>query len=160
MPLGLGIGIVLVVAGLGVGLAGAHLRRLRAWDRPAWMLRGSSRRLHGLVWRAAVVSGWILIAGESRWMAAWTAAILASVWIWMGWVRSERYGSRRLLKELAALRRSEPSCGDRELLARIVLARHPEWGAELVDRIVSDHPEPRKLARMLARMERGWSAMG
>jgi len=148
-------GIALVVVGLAAWLHHTHLRRLRAWDRPAWLLHPAAPASYTAVRCAAVVAGWTLMALASPWLAGLTAAAIAAAWALRVWVRSERYVARRLRADLTALRRREPRRPERELLARLVLARHPEWGPELVDRIVADHPDTGSLARVLARMERG-----
>lgn len=147
-------GIVLVMIGLGGWLHHTHLRRLRAWDRPPWMLRPSAGWLYTTARCTAVVAGWILLALESRWLAGLVAASIAGAWGFLLWVRSERHTARRLRRDLAEVRRREPSRAERDILTRLVLARHPEWGPELVERIVADHPDPEGLARVLARMER------
>ena len=148
------IGIVLVMVGLGGWLHHAHLRRLRAWDRPAWALHAAAGSLYTAARCSAVVAGCILLALESRWLAGLVAAAIAGAWALLLWVRSERHAARQLRRDLAELRRREPSRAERDILARLVLARHPEWGPELAERIVADHPDPERLARVLARMER------
>jgi len=148
-------GIALVAVGLAGWLHHTHLRTLRAWDRPAWFLRPGATALYTAARWAAAVAGWILMALGSRRVAGLAAAAIAAAWAFRVWVRSERHMARRLRVDLAALRRREPRRAERDLLARLVLARHPEWGPELVERIVADHPDTGSLARVLARMERG-----
>ena len=152
-------GVVLIVSGLVGWLYDAHLGRQRTWDRPGWSLRPIPRGIFAVTRRVAVVAGWLLILDTSPWAGAVVAAVLVGAWGRMRFVRSDRYTTRRLEVELAALRRREPSADEHELLARVVLAHHPQWGAELVAQIVRDHPTPAGVARVVARMERGWSSL-
>ncbi len=155
----LGVGVVLILAGLVAWLYDAHLDRQRAWDRPAWSLRPLARGTFSATRRVLVVVGWISILQASRWAGVVAAVALTVAWSRIRWVRSARSTTRRLRAELDELRRRDPSCEEHELLGRLVLSRHPEWGPELVSQIVQDHPTPEGLARILTRMERGWSSL-
>lgn len=149
------VGFALVVAGLVTGLIEAHLSRLKAWDRPRWAL-GPVRGVLPVVRWIALALGVAVLAGASPVAAAGVATVLAAGWARLRWVRSERYVARQLRTAVADLRRRDPDAREHELLGRAVLERHPEWGPELVEQMVRDHPRTPSLARMIARMERGW----
>jgi hypothetical protein len=151
----LAAGGLLIVAGLIAWLYDQRLRELKAWDRPRWALRAAYRTAFSTARRLSVVAGWLLLASASPAAAAVVGVVIVGGWLRIRWVRTDGYTARRLRAEMATLRRRHPECDEGELLGRIVLARHPEWGSELADRIVTDNPTLPGLARVLNRMERG-----
>lgn len=151
------VGSVILVSGLLAGLFEAHVQRVRAWDRPAWLRSRSGRWALALGRRSLLVAGLAALFLGSAPVAILVAGALGSAGGWMRWARSDRYAARRLRSELADRRRAHPAEDEAELLRRIVLERHPEWGKELVARIVHDHPTTQGLARIMVRMERGWT---
>jgi hypothetical protein len=155
----LAVGSAIVVVGLFMGLIEAHVRRLEAWSRPRWALAPTSRRLFPYARRAVLASGVVVLFLGSIPVAVTVAAGLISIAWWMRWVRSPGYAERRLGSELARWRRDQPGVDDAELLGRILMARHPDWGEDLVARMIRDNPEPAALARIVTRMERGWDGI-
>ena len=80
--------------------------------------------------------------------------------------RCSRFGSSRdrslagppvfFGRDVERTRRVHPGLPERDLLVKAVLERHPAWGEELVSQMVLDYPEAADLARVVARMERGF----
>jgi hypothetical protein len=152
-------GVFLIAAGLVAWLYDERLRTLKAWDRPRWTLDRTTRLAFSTLRRIAVVAGWLLLLRASAAAAATLGVVLLGAWARIRWTRTDAYAARRLRADLAAERRAHPELEDRELLVRLVVSRHPEWGAELAEQMVTDHPSLPDLARMLNRMREGWSAL-
>jgi hypothetical protein len=152
----LAAGLLAVVVALGLGLFDAHLRRIKAWDRPAWTLWPCYRRAAPHLRRVLLLLGALFTWLASPKAAVGVAVGLAAAWGWRLRARSEGSLLRRARREIAELGRRHGGAADHEIHGRWLLGRHPEWGAELVDRIVRDHPSLPALVRLVARMERGW----
>ena len=152
-------GGLLILAGLIAWLYDERLRDLKAWDRPSWTLHRAYRVAFPTLRRALVMAGLLLLWTASRTTAIVVGAAILGGWARVRWARTEGYTTRRLRTELSALRRRHPECDDRELLSQLVRARHPDWGPELAEQIVTDNPELPDLVRILSRMQKGWSAL-
>lgn len=153
-------GGLLIIAGLIAWLYDERLRDLKAWDRPGWTRNRLYRAAFPTLRRALVVAGVLLLWATSRPTAIVVSAAILGGWARVRWVRTDSHARRRLRTELTTLRRRHPECDDQELLTRLVMAHHPDWGPELAQQIVTDNPELPNLARILNRMERGWSPIG
>ena len=147
-------GFGLVVSSLLMGLLESHFRRLRPWDRP----RGVLTPAFALVWtparRVVLVIGLGAILRGSRPAAAATAGALFAMLVYLRWVRSEGHARRHLEKVVEKVRRGRTGGGVAETMRTVLFARHPEWGADLIQRIIDDHPDPRSFARTVVRLER------
>ena len=152
-------GGLLIVAGLIAWLYHERLRGLKAWDRPRWTLHGTYRMAFSTLRRVLIIVGWLLMWSTSRAPAIVVGTAILGGWARVRWVRTDGYATRRLRTELASLRRRHPECDEPELLSRWIRARHPDWGPELAEQIVADNPGLPDLARILNRMEKGWSAL-
>jgi hypothetical protein len=151
------IGGGIVVLALVSGLVDAHLGRQPAWDRPTWTLSRGYRAVVAVVRPLLLATGVVLVLYDSPVAGAIVVALLLATWGRLRWVRSVRYRTAWLGRRLDALRRVHGGSTDHELLVRIVLERHPGWGEDLAQQIAADNPDVERLARALARMERGWS---
>ena len=84
------------------------------------------------------------------------AAILTAGWAYQRLIRSVAFRRWLMRREFATARRNSPGLPDREILFRLVMQRHPRWGEELIEQMVHDYPTVDRLARMVAKMERGF----
>jgi hypothetical protein len=154
------VALLAVIAALVMGLLEAHLRRIPAWDRPTWAWRGAGGTAWRILRRALLAVGLALLFVRSWIVGLAAGAILGAAWARMAWVRSVLHARRSLHRAIEESRHRHPGVDDHELCCRAVLERHPEWGPELVDRMVRDHPDLPTLARIVVRMERGWRQVG
>jgi len=152
-------GAILIVAGLLAWLYDERLRTLKAWDRPRWTLDRATRLAFSTLRRMVLVAGWLLLLWSSVTAALVVAAVLLGAWARIRWVRTDAYAVRRLRVDLETLRRRHPDQDETALLTRLVRSRHPDWGPELAEQMVTDYPDLADLARMLNRMQKGWSAL-
>jgi hypothetical protein len=152
-----GGGVVLLA--LALGLVDVHLGRQRTWNRPAWTLSRGYRAGVGIVRPLLLATGVILVFSGSVVAGVIVVVLLLAIWGRLRWVRSARYRVAMLGRRLDSLRRMHDGSTDHELLVRLVLERHPEWGEDLARQIASDNPDVGSLARVLARMEEGWSGI-
>lgn len=153
LPFGFG----LIALSLVMGLFEVHVRRLETWDRPRWTLSRAFPVTWPLARRAVVLFGLIVVVRASRPAAAVAVAGLVALWGYLAWMASERYASRRIARELRELQQASPGLTVTDGLRGILGRRHPEWGADLIERIVHDHPDAAGVARVIVRLERGWS---
>ena len=134
-------------------LGATHLRERPYFERP-----GLARlRFFDPAILAATVAAFLggLLLSTRRSAIAVVGIVLVA-WGWRGVVRSAAWRRRTLGRDLERARAADPSAPPRDLLARAVLRRHPEWGEELVAQMVLDYPDPGRLASVVARMERGF----
>jgi len=150
------IGPALLVAAFLLWLVATHLRERPWFDRPDL----ARHRLFDPAMLAAAAGafagGIVVIARRSPVAALGAAAFVALAWGWRRLVRSAAWRRRALCRDLERAHRADPTAAPRDLLLRAVLARHPEWGEELVAQMVLDYPDPARLAAVVARMERGF----
>jgi hypothetical protein len=149
-------GAGLLFLGLLAWLVGAHFKSLRFFDRP----RLARNRLFDpllafLAW-TLVAAGVVLITRAAPAAGALIALVLAGLWAYRRLIRSVPFQRRLLRRDLEALRRRHPGEADKVLLCRLVFSRHPGWGEELIEQMVFDYPAVDDLARMLAKMEKGF----
>jgi hypothetical protein len=149
-------GFVALALGLFGWLLWAHVRAGRYFDRPAIarhplfdpLLFVASALLAAaglfLVWRARPAAG------------AAAAGILGVLWAYRRVIRGARFQRWLLGRDYRALRRRHPDLPERAILIRLVIARHPGWGEELVEQMVLDYPTLDDIAPLLARMEQGF----
>jgi hypothetical protein len=154
--MGLIAGFALLGVGLFAWLLGTHFRERRWFDRPdVARHRLFDPLLAAARWMLLAV-GLVVLWRASPRAAGAAAALLLLLTCWRRTIRSvpvRRWLVRRRFEEL---RRARPGSPEREILERLVLERHPEWGEELVAQMVLDYRTPDELARVMARMERGF----
>ncbi len=150
------IGPALLVAAFLLWLVATHLRERPWFERPDV----ARHRLFDRVMLAAAAGsfagGMVVVARRSPVAALGVATVVGLAWGWRRLVRSAAWRRRALRRDLEQARRADPAAAPRELLLRVVLARHPEWGEELVAQMVLDYPDAARLAAVVARMERGF----
>jgi hypothetical protein len=134
-------GFCLIALALLAWLVVANMRERRFFDRPAL----ARNRVFD---PAVTVAGILLVIFG---LAALTALATALAILRGGWRRR-----RLFLLDVARVRRDFPDLAERDLLVRAVLIRHGRWGDELVEQMVHDYPAVPDLARVVARMERGF----
>jgi len=150
------LGVALLLVSLLAWVVGLHFKALRYFDRPA-LARTP-------LFDPIITSlRWLSLAGGLTllWRASPPAAGVAAAVLLLGWgyrrsIRSVPFRRRLLRREFAAARRLEPELPEREILFRLVMERHPRWGEELIEQMINDYPTVDQLARMLAKMERGF----
>jgi len=152
------VGGGMVVLALALGLVDAHLARQRTWNRPAWTLSRGYRAGVAVARPLLLATGVGLIVYDSVLAGAIVAVVLLAIWGRLRQVRSVRYRAALLGRRLDALRRAHAGSTEHELRVRVVLELYPEWGADLAGQIVTDTTDVTSLARVLARMEEGWTA--
>jgi hypothetical protein len=135
-----------------MGLAGAHFARLRAWDRPRFALHPAYRRGFAPARRVVLATGLVLTARASPVAFTLVTLLLLALWGRLAWVRSELRTRWILDRELRRARAISPGAREPDLLYEVLARRHPEWGDELLRRIVEDHPSTAGLARTIVRI--------
>jgi hypothetical protein len=149
-----GAGLCLFAAG--AWLLGRHFGEAPFYDRPRFArLPGFDGALAVLRWLAFVLGLGLLWRGSGKAAAAVVALFLAA-WAWRGVVRSHVWKRRLMRRDYDRLRRSRPDLEERDLLIQVVLLHHPRWGEELIAQMVLDYRTLDGLARVVARMERGF----
>ncbi|HUD72941.1 MAG TPA: hypothetical protein VMQ62_13360 [Dongiaceae bacterium] len=150
------IGPVLLFAAFLLWLIATHLRERPWFDRPDL----ARHRLFDPAILAAAggsfAGGIVVVARRSPGAALGVTALVALAWGWRRFVRSAAWRRRTLARDLERARGADPAAPAHELLVRAILARHPEWGEELVAQMVLDYPDAARLAAVVARMERGF----
>lgn len=145
---------------LGLGLFGwlvwTHLRGGRYFDRPALARRPWFDPLLILLSGASAAAGLFLLWRSRRAAAAAAAAVLVLLWAYRRAIRAVPFQRWLLRRDYRALHRRHPDLPEKAILIRLVLARHPGWGEELVEQMVIDYPRLDDIAVLLARMERGF----
>lgn len=149
-------GAGLLFLGLLAWLAGAHFKALRFFDRPQLARNRLFDPVLTLLAWVLVPAGVVLIARARPAAGAVTALVLIGLWGYRRLIRSVAFQRQLLRRDLEALRRRHPGEADKVLLCRLVYRRHPGWGEELIEQMVFDYPAVDDLARMLAKMEKGF----
>ena len=149
-------GYALLFAGLLAWLVGAHVKSLRYYDRPAL-----ARRRHfdpALILLAYLLAflGLVQLGRGSRAALTWTCLVLLGLAAYRVYVRGAAFQRHLLRRDLEALERERPAMDREALLCLLIYRRHPGWGEELIEQMVRDYPQVDDLARVLARMERGF----
>lgn len=137
-------------------LVATHLRERPWFERPDLARRRSFDPVILTAAAGSLLGGLALLARHSKPAAVGVAALVVGAWGWRRTIRSIAWRRRALTRDLEAARRTQPAAAESDLLARVVLARHPEWGEELIAQMVLDYPDVKQLASVVARMERGF----
>jgi len=149
-------GLALLLLGLLAWLAGEHVKALRFFDRPALARRRLFDPLLSLARWTLTLAGLVLVGLASRRALVAVVLALAPLWGYRRYIRSASFQRRLLRRDFESLRREHPEAADREIFCRLVYRRHPRWGVELIEMMVADNPDLDSLARVMARMERGF----
>lgn len=150
------IGAALLLAAFVLWLTATHLRERPFFERPDLARHRLFDPAILTAAAAAFLGGLLAVARRSAAVACAVAVLVAVAWGWRRLVRSAFWRRRTLRRDLDRARRADPAAPARDLLARAVLARHPEWGEELVAQMILDYPDAERLAAVVARMERGF----
>jgi hypothetical protein len=131
-----------------------RVRSLKAWSRPRWTLSPLFVAFWPLARWSLLGAGLILLSRASLGLAVAVAVLLTTLAAYLRVVRSDFVARRLLTRQFLSAARdlAGPDLG--QALRRELTARHPEWGGDLIERMVSDHPAPDSLARIVIRMER------
>jgi hypothetical protein len=154
MRLACGLGLVLL--GLLAWLVSTHLQGLRFFDRPTLARNRLFDPLAALIRWLLILGGLGLIAQRSVGAMVAITLGLALLWGYRRAIHSASFQRRLLERDYEALRKERPGAPAQEILCQLVYRRHPAWGAELIELMVTDNPDIESLARMMARMERGF----
>lgn len=150
----LGAGLCLFAAG--AWLLGRHFGEAPFYDRPRFArVRGFDGALAVLRWLAFAL-GLVLLGRGSHGAAAAATALFLGAWAWRGVVHSHAWKRRLMRRDYDRLRRSRPDLEEHDLLIQVVLLHHPRWGEELIAQMVLDYRTLDGVARVVARMERGF----
>ena len=150
------LGSLVCLFAAGLWLLGRHVAEARFYDRPrVARLPGFDTALRVLRWLLFGL-GLALLWRGSRRAAAATVALFLLAWAWRGLVRGHAWRRRLMRLDYERLRRDRPDLEERDLLIQVVLLRHPGWGEELIAQMVLDYPTLDGVARVVARMERGF----
>lgn len=147
-------GSFLIVCALSLRLLHAHLRRQKAWDRPAFARSRAYATLRPAASWLLLSCGLLCIALFSLPALLSATAGLAALALYLRRVRSPEHALQRIERDRAGLAGKFPHAAEAELTARVLRSWHPEWPVEIVERVVQDHPALQDLARMVVRMER------
>lgn len=150
------LGVVLLLLGLLASVMAADFRARRFYDRPALARNRLFDPLLLVASWALLLCGLALIRSVSPRRAAAAAAVLLILWGYRRCIRSLRFQRWLLARDYRELKRLKPGRPDREILYELVYRRNPRWGEELIEQMVMDCPDIESLARMIARMERGF----
>jgi hypothetical protein len=137
-------------------LAAVNLRERRWFDRPDFARRRMFDPAARLIRWALLLAGLAVLWRASRLAALAASGLFAAAWGWRAALRSVAWRRFVLRRQFAVLRAGLPGVPDEEILERLVLGWHPEWGPELIAQMVHDYRTPEALARVIARMERGF----
>lgn len=149
-------GGALLGLGLLAGLLRANLRERRFFDRPALARNRWFDPLLNLVRWGLLAGALALLWRGAPAAAAAAAAVLLAAWAWRRAIRSVWFQRRLLRRDYEELRRARPGAAESDILIALTMRRHPRWGEELIQQIVLDYPDFNDLARIIARMERGF----
>ncbi len=149
-------GIALVLAGLLASIVGTHLKARRYFDRPSLARNRLFDPLLAFLKWVLIVSGLVLVSRVSLRAAAAVTGLLAALWGYRRIIRGVRFQGWLLRRDYEALKRLKPGLPEREILCELAYRRNPRWGEELIEQMVIDYPTIDDLARMIARMERGF----
>ncbi len=149
-------GIVLILAALLFWVVGVHFRARRYFDRPTLARNPWFDPIVATLRWLLLAAGLIVLVRSSPPAAAAAAAILTAGWGYRRLIRSVAFRRWLMRRDFAAARQNSPDLPDREILLRLVMQSHPGWGEELIEQMVHDHPKVDRLARMVAKMERGF----
>jgi hypothetical protein len=137
-------------------LLGRHVAEARWYDRPRFArVPGFDGALAVLRW-LAFGAGLLLMWRASARAAAAASSLFLAAWAWRAMVRSHAWKRRLMRKDYDRLRRDRPGLEETDLLVQVVLLHHPAWGEELIAQMVLDYGTLDDLARVVARMERGF----
>ena len=149
-------GAALCVTAFVVWLIATHLRERPWFERPDFARWRGFDAVLSLVRWGLFAWGLLLLAQASR---AAVALVVGLFVVGLGWrvvARSAALKRRAMRRAFDELCRCHPDEPRRELLVRLVLARHPRWGEELVRQMVIDYPSVDQIAVVVARMEQGY----
>jgi hypothetical protein len=150
------LGVFLCLLAAGGWLLGRHVGEARWYDRPRFArLRGFDATLAAIRWLTFGAGLWLLWRASGVAAAAALALFLAA-WGWRAAVRSSAWKRRVLRRDYDRLRRARPDLEERDLLVQVVLLHHPAWGEELISQMVLDYRSLDDVARVVAKMERGF----
>lgn len=149
-------GAFLVLSGLLLSVWLERLRGLRWFDRPDTTRHRGFDRAASIVRWLAIATGIALLARASSFVARAVLAALALLWAYRRLIRSLRFQAWLLRRDYRTLRGRRPGVPEREVLLELVRRRDPRWGEELIEQMVSDHPDVGSLVRIVVRMERGF----
>jgi hypothetical protein len=149
-------GVALILAGLLAWVVGVHFSARRYFDRPALARNRWFDPIVATLHWLLLAAGLIVLGRSSTPAAAAAAAVLLVGWGYRRFIRSVTYRRFLMRRDFAAAQRQSPGLPDREVLFRLVMERHPRWGEELIGQMVNDCPTVDQLARMIAKMERGF----
>ena len=155
-PRGLVAGAFLCLIAAVAWLLGSHVAEARFYDRPRFArVAGFDKALAVVRW-LAFGTGLVLLRRASSPAAVAAAALFLAAWGWRTLVRSHAWKRRLMRKDYERLRRDRPDLEEGDLLVQVVLLRHPGWGEELISQMVLDYPTLDGVARVVAKMERGF----
>jgi hypothetical protein len=149
-------GLAAVLAGLLLTLVRLNLRERKYFDRPAPARHRLFDPVLNLIRWSLLLGGVALLAFTAPGMALALLVVLLGAWGYATAVRSVWNRRRHLRRERAALRRGRPGLPEHDILFALIDRHHPEWGEELIRQMVIDYPDVDRLARMVAKMERGF----
>jgi hypothetical protein len=149
-------GVALILASLVAWVVGLQFKSRRYFDRPALARNARFDPMVATVHWLLLAAGLVVLGRASAPAAGAAAAILLAGWAYRRFIRSVPFRRWLLHRDVAAARRANPKLPEREILFRLVMQRHPRWGEELIEQMVNDYPTVDRLARMLAKMERGF----
>ena len=149
-------GVLLCLLAAAWWLFARHLAEARFYDRPRFArVRGFDAALALLRW-VAFGAALVLLWRAAPWTAVAAALVFLAGWIWRRLVRGPAWKRRLMKRDYERLRHDRPDLAERDLLVQVVLLHHPGWGEELVAQMVLDYRTLDSLARVVARMERGF----
>lgn len=146
-------GVVLCLLAAGAWLFGRHVGEARWYDRPRFArVPGFDAALAAIRW-LAFGAGLVLL---SRPAGAAVLLLFLAAWGWLGMVHSHAWKRRLMRRDYDRLREARPDLEERDLLVQVVLLHHPRWGEELIAQMVLDYRTLDGIARVVAKMERGF----
>ncbi len=150
------LGFVLLLLGLLAWIIGIHFRARRYFDRPALARNQVFDPTVRILQWALLIGGLALLARSSVPIAASAGFLLTLGWGYRVFIRSVPFRRSLMRRDYESLKRARPDLSQREILFRMVMASHPRWGEELVEQMVDDNQTVESLARIVAKMERGF----
>ena len=149
-------GAIVLLGGLLAWLLRTHYRARRYFDRPMVARNPVFDPAIAVTQWVLLAAGLLILARASLTSAVLAGGLLGVGAIYRAIIRSVAFQRYLLRRDFRSLRARRPDLANHDILLALVMERHPRWGEELIDQMVRDYPTVEALARIVAKMDRGF----